>query len=78
VVTTNHSGIPDVFQDGVNGLQVAKRSVADLRSTLRRIAAEPERLRQMAKTNLATALVAYRSAEYKQAVARIIETVARS
>jgi glycosyltransferase involved in cell wall biosynthesis len=78
VVTTDHSGIPDIFQDGVNGLQVAKRSVADLRSTLRRVVAEPERLRQMAKTNLATASVAYRAAEYRRAVARIIEAVARS
>ena len=36
VITTNHSGIPDVFRDGTNGFQVETRSVADLRAALER------------------------------------------
>lgn len=75
VITTDHSGIPDVFRDGVNGLQVRKRSVVDLRRALERAAAEPGKLRRMAQTNLATALANYRASAYQSSVAQIIEAV---
>lgn len=76
VITTDHSGIPDVFRDGVNGLQVRKRSVADLRQALARAVVEPESLRQMARTNLMTALATYRTSGYQRSVVQIIESVA--
>jgi glycosyltransferase involved in cell wall biosynthesis len=77
VITTNHSGIRDVFRPEVNGFEVAQRSVADLRSAIERAAAEPERLRQMATRNLQTATANYRASEYSAALTRIIGSVAR-
>lgn len=76
VITTNHSGIRDVFRPEVNGLEVAQRSVADLRAALERAVVQPERLRQMASHNLQTALIKYRASEYKAALARIVSSVA--
>ena len=76
VITTNHSGIRDVFRPEVNGYEVAKRSVPDLRSAIERAVAEPECLRQMATHNLQTAVVNYRASEYRTALARIIGSVA--
>jgi glycosyltransferase involved in cell wall biosynthesis len=78
VITTDHSGIPDVFRDEVNGFQVVKRSVADLRRAIEQAVSEPERLRRMATTNLETALVTYRTSAYQRAVVQIIDSVARS
>ena len=63
VITTDHSGIPDVFRDGVNGFQVAPRSVTDLRKAIERAAAEPGTLRRMAGTNLETARAHYRTSQ---------------
>jgi len=77
VITTDHGGISDVFQDGVNGLQVKKRSVHDLRRALQRAVCEPERLRQMAIANLAAALATFRTATYQRSVLQIIDAVAR-
>ncbi len=76
VITTDHSGIRDVFQDEVNGFQVAPRSVADLRLALKRAVAEPVRLRSMAATNLSIALASYRTSAYKNALVQIIHSVA--
>jgi glycosyltransferase involved in cell wall biosynthesis len=77
VITTNHSGIPDVFRDGVNGIQVAKRSVGDLRVALERALKEPETLRQMAATNFTIARDVYRTSAYQRAVSGVIDRVAR-
>jgi glycosyltransferase involved in cell wall biosynthesis len=41
VITTDHSGIPDVFRGDVNGFQVAARSVTELRIAIQRAAAKP-------------------------------------
>jgi glycosyltransferase involved in cell wall biosynthesis len=76
VITTNHSGIRDVFRPEVNGFEVAKRSVADLRSAIERAVAEPDCLRQMATHNLQTAVVNYRASEHIRALARILGSVA--
>lgn len=76
VITTNHSGIRDVFRPEVNGFEVAKRSVADLRSAIERALAEPDCLRQMATHNLQTAVVNYRASEHIRALARILGSVA--
>ncbi len=75
VITTNHSGIPDVFCDGTNGYQVAVRSATDLRAALQRAGQSPERLRKMAETNYATAHARYRTAAYQRAVSAVIDGV---
>jgi glycosyltransferase involved in cell wall biosynthesis len=75
VVTTGHSGIPDVFRDRVNGLQVAPRSVPDLRRALEQAVRDCQGLRQIARLNWATASTTYRAAEYQRAVSQIIAAV---
>ena len=77
VITTDHSGIPDVFRDGVNGFQVARRSVEELHLALARAAGTPDTLRRMAATNLATALATYRASAFQRGVLDIIDSVAR-
>jgi len=75
VITTDHSGIRDVFRDEVNGFQVKERSATDLRRAIERAAAEPERLRGIATANLRTATVSYRTAGYRTALIAIIAAV---
>ncbi len=77
VLTTNHSGIPDVFRDGTNGFQVAARSVTDLRVALDRARRTPQSLRRMAETNFTTARELYRTSVYQRAVSAVIDEVAR-
>lgn len=76
VITTDHSGIPDVFRNGVNGIQVAPRSVVDLQRALEQAAADPAALRRMAVTNLHAALTSYTTARYRNALSQIIHDVA--
>ena len=76
VITTDHSGIPDVFRDDVNGFQVAARSVSDLRMAIERAVAQPERLGQMGATNLQTALAHYRTSDYTKSLVQILDSVA--
>jgi Glycosyltransferase len=60
VITTDHSGIFDTFEDGVNGWAVEKRSVDSLEARLRAIAADPSVLEAVGLRNAATARGAYR------------------
>ena len=76
VITTDHSGIPDIFREGVNGFKVATQSVDDLRHALGRAVAEPDRLRQMATTNLETARASYRTSVYTKTLVQILDSVA--
>jgi glycosyltransferase involved in cell wall biosynthesis len=76
VITTDHSGIRDVFRDDVNGFQVAKRSVADLRRLLQKAVAQPQSLRRMARDNLQTALEKHRASDYQEALSQVIKGVA--
>jgi glycosyltransferase involved in cell wall biosynthesis len=78
VMTTDHSGIPDVFADDVNGFQVKPRSVADVRSVIERAAADPEILHRMARTNFETAQTRYRTSQYQRAVTQVIDAVAKA
>ena len=76
VITTDHSGIRDVFRDEVNGFEVAKRSVADLKRTLEKAVAQPESLSRMARANLQAALEKHRASDYQRALSKVIEDVA--
>jgi glycosyltransferase involved in cell wall biosynthesis len=76
VITTAHSGIPDVFRDGVNGIQVAARSADALRVALTGAVRAPAALRRMAMTNFTTALEVYRTAAFQRAVSGVIDRVA--
>ena len=64
MITTDHSGIPDIFTDAVNGHQVPTRSVEGLRAALAKAAAAPDVLARMAAANLELALRRYRPERY--------------
>ncbi len=75
VITTDHSGIGDVFKDGANGYEVAKRSAASIKDALERAVRDPARLEAMAKRNLEQARQHYRTDLYNARLMRILETV---
>ena len=77
VITTNHSGIRDIFRPDENGIEVVKRSVPDLAEAIRAAVRTPDRLRRMARVNLETALARHRRSDYAGRIAGIIHDVAR-
>jgi glycosyltransferase involved in cell wall biosynthesis len=78
VISTDHSGIPDVFRDDVNGFLVSKRSVPDLQRAIARAVAEPDRVRAMAMSNLETARRSYRAADYQRSLMAIVDSLAEA
>ncbi|MBK7250108.1 MAG: glycosyltransferase family 4 protein [Gammaproteobacteria bacterium] len=75
VITTDHSGIPDVFTDGVNGYEVEKRSAAALRRAIVRALTMPEDLHSMATANLRAAQLRFRTSIYARELVRIVSEV---
>ena len=71
VITSNHSGIPFVFQDNVNGVMVEKRSVASLLNALRKVIMEKEQLKIIAFHNRDEALEKYRTSIYQKKLLKI-------
>jgi glycosyltransferase involved in cell wall biosynthesis len=80
VITTDHSGIFDIFTDGINGQAVAKQSATSLRSAIEQALEQPQSLQRMAKANHELALRSYRTARYTDdliaIIARLPETAA--
>jgi glycosyltransferase involved in cell wall biosynthesis len=72
VVTTEHSGIPEVFKDGINGIAVQTRSAESVRQALEQIAHNPQGLVEIAVANRNMAHERYRSATYVSALTRIL------
>jgi glycosyltransferase involved in cell wall biosynthesis len=72
VVTTRHSGIPEVFADLVNGYAVETRSAESIRVALERMLGCPERLVDIALTNRRVAGDAYTAGVYKSALSQIL------
>jgi len=75
VITTDHSGIRDVFAPEANGFEVAKRSSTDLAAAIERAIASPGTLHAMATTNVRTAELKYRTSTYNANMLRVIESV---
>lgn len=73
VVTTEHSGIPEVFRDGVNGFAVETRSAESIRRVLEQIARAPNRLVEIAIANRNVAYERYRTTTYQSALTGILE-----
>lgn len=65
VLTTDHSGIRDVFQDPANGFEVQKRSPASIAEALARIAGNRRALVSLAAGNRRVAGENYRSSIYQ-------------
>ena len=76
VVTTEHSGIPEVFTDGVNGVAVKIKSADSIRQALEQIARDPERLVEIALANRHVAQERYRTSAYQSALIGILEGIA--
>jgi len=73
VITTDHSGIRDVFVPEANGYEVAKRSASSLRTAINRALANTECLRAMATRNLALAQREYRESRFKANIIQILD-----
>jgi glycosyltransferase involved in cell wall biosynthesis len=77
VVTTEHSGIPEVFADGVNGFAVETRSAESVRHAFEKIARDPQRLLEVALANRHVAHERYRTRAYLSALTGLLEGSAR-
>lgn len=79
VITTDHSGILDVFSDGENGMLVRKMSSESVRDALATAAnASRERLLNFALRNLDEARVRYRSATYVESLSVVLFAAPRN
>lgn len=72
VVTTEHSGIPDVFRDGVNGFAVAKRSPESIARVLQRVLRDPQALVEIAVANRNAAGERHRPETYQSSLLKIV------
>src|SRR5262245_33135198 len=73
VIATGQRGIRDVFEDGVNGLELARRDSDSITDCLRNAAGNVERLAAMAVVHRATADDRYRTAAFSERLRRILE-----
>lgn len=77
VMTTDHSGILDVFSHGRNGYCVEKRSAVSIRRAIERAVAEPDALCSMALHNHSEAAELYRTDHYNVRLLRIVDGLIR-
>lgn len=75
VITTDHSGIFDIFEPNVNGYQVAKASATALRAAIERAIAEPDRLHAMARANCEMARERYRTSRHTRELVGIMNAI---
>jgi glycosyltransferase involved in cell wall biosynthesis len=75
VITTDHSGVFDVFTPGVNGFEVEKRSAASVKTAIETALANPQRVHEMAMTNASNARVNYRTTTYQARLMRVIDLI---
>jgi glycosyltransferase involved in cell wall biosynthesis len=75
VITTDHSGIFDIFEDGVNGWAVEMRSVASLEARLRGLAADRSVMLPIALTNAGIARSTYRVEAFLGRMRQILDAV---
>jgi glycosyltransferase involved in cell wall biosynthesis len=73
VVTTNHSGIIDIFKCGVNGFEVEKKSVNSLSDCfIRLISCNSSELQKIAFNNYSEACKFYKTIVYSNSVKNLI------
>jgi glycosyltransferase involved in cell wall biosynthesis len=73
VITTDHSGIFDVFSDAVNGFGVEKKSAASLADGIRRALASRDDTRRIALNNNELADRTYRTTHFNARLTQLIE-----
>lgn len=72
VLTTDHSGIRDVFADRVNGFEVSKKSPASIKAALEHIVDHPDELPTYALRNHDLAVEKYRTTIYNKTLTAIM------
>lgn len=75
VVTTDHSGILDIFEDKVNGYQVAKQSVDELSRVLSNIVENPQELLAFSLRNRQIAERKFRVSIFNQTMSGLIKSM---
>lgn len=78
VITTDHSGILDIFEHEANGYCVEKRSPKSLAEAIERAASEVASVRSMAHDNLRLASDRYRADRYTTALVQLMDQLASS
>lgn len=73
VITTDHSGILDVFSDGANGLLVEKKSATALADVFLRMLSDPAALRRYGELNAKTAREEFTTSRYNDDLNRIVQ-----
>lgn len=68
VITTDHSGIYDIFTPEINGLPVRKNSPMDIKDALTRLIEDKELLRKFSIINARVARTSYRSVHHLSAL----------
>jgi glycosyltransferase involved in cell wall biosynthesis len=68
VMTTDHSGIRDIFRDPANGIQVEKRSPESIAGAISRVLIARESLRAVGLANRREAASKYRTSTYNAAL----------
>lgn len=71
VITTNHSGIPFIHTDGINGWVVKKQSTESLKLALRDVFEKRLELPLIAKNNLLEATQKYRPQKFQEKITSI-------
>lgn len=72
VITTNHSGIKDVFKNKLNGFEVEPKSVDSLRNLITQVVSESGSLMSIALANHQIAVDHYRTSNYNASLMKII------
>jgi glycosyltransferase involved in cell wall biosynthesis len=72
LITTNHSGIVDIFKDNINGYVVQKKSVSDLVTVLKRVIQNKSELFPTASYNFENAKKVYTVNTYCSKMSEII------
>ena len=75
VITTDHSGIYDVFTDQVNGFSVIKKDTNSLKTVIVDAIKSPELLEKMAMNNLLTAQKNYKTEIYNTKLMQIVNLI---
>lgn len=78
VITTDHSGIPEVFSDEINGFLVEKMSSESLKSAMEKAVMYPNQLLPLALSNSTTAREKYRTSIFIKAVTKAFEELISS
>jgi len=72
VITSDHSGIPYIFKNEINGFIVEKKSVISLKHSLEKLIIERNNLESIAKFNRLQAMEKYRTAIFQNKISDLL------